>query len=122
MLPRMSLSRWRPGGFPRKQTFQDWQALGLRLRPGLVAGLCLRHGLGLELRHGFRLWPGKKSSNLPSPAGGICLKVLVPANNLQAINSWVQFTRSVHSAELSCENFCSQLTWVFAASLHHSKL
>ena len=48
-----------PRGFLRKKTFQDWQALGLRLMPGLVAGLWLSHGLwlrhGLRSRHGLEL-------------------------------------------------------------------
>ena len=42
----------RQGRFPRKGL--QWACLGLRLRPGLVAGLGLWLGLGLELglRHG----------------------------------------------------------------------
>ena len=37
------------------------------------------------------------SSNLPSPAGGVSDKVLIPADNLQAINCWVYFIRSGNS-------------------------
>ena len=39
-------------------------------------------------------------SYLTSPAGGVCDKVLVPADYLQAINCWVHFIRSGHSVRL----------------------
>ena len=40
------------------------------------------------------------SSHLPCPAGGVSYKVLVPANNLQAINYWVHLIWSGHFVTL----------------------
>ena len=89
----------RPAGFPRKGTYQDWQTLRLRLRPGLVAEL--RYGMGWGWSWGRGLGCGLEEevarSNLLNPAVGFCDKVLVPADYFQAIYCWVYFEWSGHS-------------------------